>query len=315
MAGVSTRNCPACQGGVLRRIGKLPETTIFAGRDAGGGVLPASSLFRCLACGLLFRHPVLASSAYDTLYGSVDPDIWPSEQGRPDWSLIEDYIALKAGTGANVLDFGCHTGGLLQRLGPRYALSGVEVNETAARVARQSSGAKVFPSLEALPEGMRFDFVTAVDVVEHFADPGQILDSLLRVTRHDGTLIITTGAADAPLGRLAGARWWYFFFSEHLAFISERWVREWLARSGKNGVLVDVRRFRYARLSVPAYLCQACLTFGYFLAPRAYLRLVKALKRMLGRSSIVYPPGAGLTKDHVFLAIRKVRLPERPSGS
>ena len=305
MAGVESRNCPSCQGEVLRRIGKLPETTIFAGRDAGG-VLPVSSLFRCLACGLLFRHPVLAPSAYNALYGKVDPGSWSSERGRADWPLIEDYIALRAGAGADVLDFGCHTGGLLRCLGPRYARSGVEVNETAARIARETSGAKVFPSLESLPTGMCFDFVTAVDVVEHFADPGSVIASLLGVVKPGGVLVITTGDADSWLWRLSGARWWYCHYPEHLAFVSEQWIRGWLKKAGGHATLADVRRFRYLRLTLPRYALQSCMLLAHLAAPRGYAWLMRRLKRALGRQGEVEPPGVGLTEDHLFVAIRKL---------
>ena len=147
--------------------------------------------------------------------------------------------------------------------------------------------------------------MTAVDVVEHFADPARILESLLRVTRQGGMLLVTTGDAEATLWRLVGARWWYCFFPEHLAFVSERWVGEWLARNGIKASLAASTRFRYARLSPLRYARQALLTLLYALAPRSYLALVGALRRLLGRRSITQAPGIGLTQDHIFLALRK----------
>jgi 2-polyprenyl-3-methyl-5-hydroxy-6-metoxy-1,4-benzoquinol methylase len=268
--------------------------------------LPRSNLLNCLTCGLKFRHPVLAPSKYDALYDNDQSAVWSDASvQRNDWPLVAEYLAVHAHAGAQILDFGCYTGGLLALLGPRYARTGVEVNAKAREIARQRTGADVVARLEEIAHDRQFDFVTAIDVLEHFVDPGAIMESLLRVTKAGGTVIATTGNADAPLWGLAGTRWWYCFFPEHLAFISERWVRHWLATRGANAQLAATSRFRYAQLSAAQYARQACLTLLYFSSPRAYRWLCRALKRTWGKGPSGNPPGAGLTKDHLFLAIRK----------
>ena len=299
--------CPACAIENPLKIGRLPDVSVFAGRDADE-VLPASSLYRCVACGLLFRQPVLPPSAYDRLYARSQAPCWSDATERVDWELVTDYLGRNAHAGASVLDFGCNTGGLLERVGSRYSRTGIEVNETAAERARQVSGAQVFASLDALPSGQQFDFVTAVDVVEHFADPGSVIASLLRVVKPGGALIVTTGDASSGLWRLAGARWWYCYYPEHLAFISEHWIRGWLRRTVTGAFLADACRFRHEHLAPLPYLRQACLTSIYLAAPPVYSWLVPRLKRLLGRPrrpGDADPPGSGLTRDHVFLVLRQ----------
>jgi 2-polyprenyl-3-methyl-5-hydroxy-6-metoxy-1,4-benzoquinol methylase len=222
-----------------------------------------------------------------------------------DWTLIQEYLARTVSASARVLDFGCHTGGLLKRLGARYARIGVEVNEAAARIARQESGAEVVASLGALPRAGRFDVVIAADVIEHFHDPGEVLHSLLEVLEPGGALIVTTGDADALLWRITGARWWYCFYPEHLAFISERWVRDWLRRTESRARLVDAKTFRRLRLSPLRFAVQSGLLLACLAAPRIYAEVGGRVRRMLGRDATVYPPGSGVTRDHVFLALRK----------
>ena len=296
--------CPSCAAARTRRIGALPQVKVFARQDITG-VLPASSLYRCLACGLLFRHPVLEAHEYDALYGKAGSTCWADEPGRMDWAHIEYYLARTARSGARVLDFGCHTGGLLKRLGPGYARTGVEVNERAAAIAREQSGAEVVRELKALPAGARFDIVIAADVVEHFPDPGGVIASLLALLEPGGTLIVTTGDADCALWRLAGARWWYCFYPEHLSFISRRWILGWLQRTGSRAVLAEARTFRHQRLSPLRYAVQSCLLLAYLAAPRWYVRLGGRLRYLLGRGErMAYAPGTGLAKDHVFLALR-----------
>jgi SAM-dependent methyltransferase len=254
---------------------------------------------------LKFRAPVLSAAEYDALYDNDESTSWPQTDERNDWNLIARYVSANDLTGASILDFGCYTGGLLGRLGSEYSKKGVEISAAARRVASARTGAEVYPGLDRLPAGERFDVVTAVDVVEHFPDPGRIIKSLLGVIKEGGVLMLTTGDSDSRLSRIMGARWWYCFFAEHLAFVSERWVRNWLSASDAGAQLVTATRFRHVRLPALRYVAQAISVILYFVAPRVYIRLVGVLKRMLGRDAVVLPPGAGLTKDHIFLVIRK----------
>lgn len=287
-------------------IGVLPDVGVFGRRDARA-VLPASSLYRCLACHLTFRHPTLPPSAYEALYGDADPACtWPGGPGRVDWALIEEHLGRNAPAGASVLDFGCHRGGLLQQIGPRYARTGIEINRNAAQVARAKTGAEVFPDLASLPAGTCFDVVTAVDVVEHFADPGRVIASLLAILGPGGTLIVSTGDADAWPWRIASARWWYCYYPEHLAFISERWIRNWLRRTGQPVRVAAVRRFRYVHHPPLRYVRQAAATLLYQLAPDVYAWLWRRLARRSGPEGQVNPPGSGLTRDHLLLVVEKL---------
>jgi SAM-dependent methyltransferase len=304
MSDVAGCTCPSCGNPSPLLLGQLPRVDSFGGRPVRG--LPAHScLYRCVQCHLVFRFPVLSPSEYERLYDDTAPAIWPDRPDRMDWSLIRGHIGRTETTGARVLDFGCHTGGLLRSLGNNFAGAGIEVNEAAALIARRKTGYPIYPAIEAIPNSGQFDFVTAVDVIEHFADPGSILARLLAVVRPGGDLIITTGDADNWLWRLVGARWWYCYYAEHLAFISERWLRVWLARAGADAKLVATHRFRYQRLSLLRYVRQAVLTAMYSVAPRAYVRTISALKGALRRSGEVDPPGSGLARDHILLVVRK----------
>jgi len=64
-------SCPSCGATPPRKIGSLPRSPVFAGVRVKRA-LPASALFECPGCGLVFRYPVLSVGAYDVLYGKVD---------------------------------------------------------------------------------------------------------------------------------------------------------------------------------------------------------------------------------------------------
>jgi 2-polyprenyl-3-methyl-5-hydroxy-6-metoxy-1,4-benzoquinol methylase len=295
--------CPSCGAGGARNLGVLPEAGTFAGRPCAAP-LPGGALYECRTCALTYRFPVLSQAQYDVLYDNDSPDAWSESASRVDWTLVEDYLARHAAPGASVLDYGCYGGGLLERLGARYRLAGVEVNAKARETARTRTGAEVAASLEAL-EGRQFDVVVAVDVIEHFVDPARLLASLLGVTRKGGVLIISTGDADAPLWKLAGSRWWYCSYAEHVAFVSERWSRRWLARTSAPARMVLAQRFRYLRLGPARWMCQAMLTAAHLAAPHTYARMIARARRALGRGPDAGPPGAGVSKDHVLLVFSR----------
>jgi hypothetical protein len=68
---------------------------------------------------------------------------------------------------------------------------------------------------------------------------------------------------------------------------------------------VEARRFRYLHLSITRYVRQACLVSAYLAFPRVYAWAMLRLKRILDRQGGVEPSGIGLSKDHIFLVIRK----------
>jgi SAM-dependent methyltransferase len=296
-------SCPSCGSAEAARLGALPDVQAFAGRDTPAP-LPGGALYDCGACALKYRFPVLSRAQYDALYDNEATDAWAETVPRADWALIAGYLARHAAPGASVLDFGCYNGGLLERLGPGYARAGVEVSAKARQAARERTGAEVVASLEALG-GRQFDFVVAVDVAEHFADPAALLASLLALTRPGGTLILSTGDAEARLWKMAGAHWWYCYYPEHIAFISEPWARRWLARSAAPATLASVRRFRYLRLDPLRFARQSLLTTAYLAAPALYGRATAVVRKALGRASRAAPPGAGVSKDHLLLAFLK----------
>ncbi len=96
--------------------------------------------------------------------------------------------------GAKLLDVGCGTGNLLERLGGRFDCAGCDPAEEMLRRARaRNTGAelKVAPA-EALPfEQGRFDAVLCIEVVRYLTDPRSALRELARVLRPGGLALVT----------------------------------------------------------------------------------------------------------------------------
>jgi SAM-dependent methyltransferase len=100
---------------------------------------------------------------------------------------------------ARVLDAGCGSGRTLQDLVAYGDVSGIELNEDAAGVARSRGHGEVrVGRLETLPwPDASFDLITCLDVIEHTPDDRVALAELWRVCRPGGWLLVTVPAYPA----------------------------------------------------------------------------------------------------------------------
>jgi SAM-dependent methyltransferase len=108
-----------------------------------------------------------------------------------------ERLALPAA--AHVLDAGCGSGRTLQDLVAFGEVSGIELNEDAAEVARSRGHGDVrVGRLEELPwPDASFDLITCLDVIEHTPDDRVALAELHRVARPGGWLLVTVPAYPA----------------------------------------------------------------------------------------------------------------------
>jgi SAM-dependent methyltransferase len=103
---------------------------------------------------------------------------------------------LELPTAPAILDAGCGSGRTMQELAAYGTVSGVELSESAAEVARaRGVGEVVIGRLEQLPfPGESFDLITCLDVIEHTPEDRVTLAELRRVTREGGYLLLTVPA-------------------------------------------------------------------------------------------------------------------------
>ena len=105
-----------------------------------------------------------------------------------------DRLGLPAG--ARLLDAGCGSGRTMQELADYGEVSGIELSEDAAAVARARGHGEVrVGSLAQLPwEDATFDLITCLDVIEHIDDDVGALGELRRVCVPGGRLLVTVPA-------------------------------------------------------------------------------------------------------------------------
>lgn len=123
-----------------------------------------------------------------------------------------------------ILDVGCGFG---ETLGYHKArgceVYGVEADENIRRVA-DKFGYKVNVGLFDADnyEQNYFDYVTLDQVLEHVADPLEVLRGIARVMKLSGSLIVSTPNGNGWGARIFGRKWINWHTPYHLQFFSER---------------------------------------------------------------------------------------------
>lgn len=299
----SSTACPDCGSTNWRSLGRLPDVAFFAGRSLSAP-LPGGELLHCHQCDLRFRHPRLEPAGYVDLYNNERIDTWASTPLRADQRLVLSAIESRLGGSRaaepTLLDFGCYTGDFLAALPRRLNKWGVEVNAAAARAASERTGATVVGHLDHLPAALRFDFIVTMDVIEHVPSPRLLLAQLLARLTPTGVLVITTGDGNSWLWRMLGARFWYCYYPEHIAFVSQRWMEHHAPSLGAD--LRGAQTFNYyegAPLGQTMKRWKQMLRWLLF--PSLHVR--RQRRRFERHGSDLGLPGIGLTRDHLMLVL------------
>jgi glycosyltransferase involved in cell wall biosynthesis/SAM-dependent methyltransferase len=102
-------------------------------------------------------------------------------------------IKLLRPTGGRILDIGCADGHLLAKLGPGYAMFGIEASETTGRIAAERGvvvlGRDVLDSGLIESHRSSFDVIAAIAVFEHLSDIRAGMQTALHLLRDDGVLL------------------------------------------------------------------------------------------------------------------------------
>lgn len=275
-AGSGTVACRCCGSLRVRSRGKLPDARVFAGTQLDEP-LAGGTLYRCLDCEFVFRHPIYSKEVYDALYQRAGSAIW-EEEGRLDQALVRETLESLLSAG-RLLDIGCGTGSLLAPLSSRYATFGIEINPGASAMAEARGVGIVAHDLDELATlAETFDAVVACDVIEHVFNPRELLQRMLAKTSDNGYVVISTGNSDAWSWALVGSRFWYCYLPEHISFVSPGWFRKQAAGLGTE--VVRTIEFAYSpHYPLMGRTVRLALMGLFRLSPDLYYRLLPRIKR------------------------------------
>ena len=183
----------------------------FAFRDNG------CSLRACRHCELFFVDPYPAIlQQHQRVSSGEQPDIeildcaQRHEGERLYYQRHFDWIAQECAGAESVLDVGCGTGHLLERLGgdPRLRRVGIELNSNSAEFARRVARCEILEvPLEEFCAQHMFDAITMINVFSHVPAFDAMFQSLRRALRPGGKLILRTSEVAANASRWNQLHW------------------------------------------------------------------------------------------------------------
>jgi 2-polyprenyl-3-methyl-5-hydroxy-6-metoxy-1,4-benzoquinol methylase len=111
--------------------------------------------------------------------------------------VVARMLERRLPTGASVLDVGCGTGFVVERLARRFDACGLEPDAGVRARATPDIASRILPGstddLSALG-GRQFDAVTLLDVIEHVDDDAGALHAVVAALRPGGIVLVTAPA-------------------------------------------------------------------------------------------------------------------------
>lgn len=209
-------------------------------------------IVQCRQCGLVYTNPRLDNRDILDTYEAVRDPLYVEERiGRV--LTFERHLKpferiTGPPNGRPLLDVGCYTGVFVE-IAERHGWKawGVEPSRWAVRKARArglhvEQGTLVSADL---PESY-FDVVTLWDVIEHLANPRQVLQQTHRLLKPGGLVVIHTIDIESPFARLMGRRW-PWLMEMHIYYFSRQTLRAMLEQCGFQVLSVRAQG-RYQRL-------------------------------------------------------------------
>ncbi len=199
-------------------------------------VKPSFQIAKCRHCNLIFALDDQDGQAITSSYIDMESDelYVQEERGRRLAAAhllktIQNYK--KRG---RLLDIGCATGFLVDeasKLG--YDAQGLEPSHWAAKYAQNKLGLKVAQGsiMDVEFPYNHFDVIVMTDVIEHFADPLDVLIRIRKILKPSGILCVTTPDIDSFLSKFLKAKWWGIK-KAHLIYFSKNSMMKMLDRAG-----------------------------------------------------------------------------------
>jgi len=228
------RNCPVCRSdkGIPILDKRLKDGCRFD---------------KCVSCGLVYANPVPTEEQYNeiyiTSYGGLSAR-WVKEKEKcglgdeviSDANPVLKWLKKRKKTGV-LLDYGCGSGGFLNKAQDYYDVYGVDADDFAIRKAREClndhGGDKVINFRELKDEAFynKFDIVHCNQNLEHLLEPIAYLEKFYKWLKPGGIIYISVPASDS------------FAFSflktansmaslGHVSLFDKRSIKEALKRTG-----------------------------------------------------------------------------------
>ncbi|MEW6268635.1 MAG: class I SAM-dependent methyltransferase [Thermodesulfobacteriota bacterium] len=199
-----------------------------------------AAMYRCVACTLVFLHPLPTREELAALYPANYYN-FQARRGALARFLFERYHTRQAflcmrhlGPEGAFLEVGCGDGGILAKLRERGIadVQGIEIASAGVEAARRK-GLRVFHgTLEEFDTHDRFDMVFLSHVIEHVLDPGFAMRRVAELLKPGGVVYVETPNVGSLDGRLWASNWGLIHYPRHLYLFDPGTLRRLLEGAG-----------------------------------------------------------------------------------
>jgi SAM-dependent methyltransferase len=220
--------------------GAALEMSLAGLSDTRFGVPGSYDIYRCTQCDLeqIFPRPSMSElkRLYETYYNFGGETGTRYTRWRERfffsflnriWSFLDGDISFyqQRGTG-RLIDIGCNEGrGLRIYARNGFQVEGLELNETAAAVARDSGFAVQTCLLADFVPTKPYEVAVLSNVLEHSLDPRGMLQDVHRILAHGGQVWISCPNSESWLRRAFGRSWINWHVPFHICHFSAATLR------------------------------------------------------------------------------------------
>lgn len=260
--------CPLCKNRQRQFIYRLPE--------AQGRLNGLFSLWRCQACDLIYVSPQPNPKEQPVLYDDTfycQPSMRASSLARHIQEFFHDrrrQRVEKFKRPGRLLDIGCGDGTFVRHMAAHgWQATGFDLSPTAQQLARKHNKQAVILSgqwenLKLSPAS--FDCLTLWQVLEHVADPRQLLRRCNTLLRPGGLLVVAAPNIASLQARITNKRWWGLDVPRHLTHFSPKVLKRALQESGFRVIKINHFSLQYGPYGLFHSLLDYVFTRRHFLS-------------------------------------------------
>jgi SAM-dependent methyltransferase len=251
--------CLLCKGALEKSVGELIDTRF--------GIEGIYEVWRCLSCGLEQISPVPSPAELGRLYESYYN--FGGERGTSYtrlrewffsswlyrvWIFLDGDISFHGCKGAErLLDAGCNEGrGLRIYARNGFQVEGLELNPTAAAVARESGFTVHVGDTTDFIAPSPYDVIVLSNVLEHARDPQKVLINLRRNLKPAGRLWISCPNSRSWLRKAFGHSWINWHMPFHISHFSQETLHRLLTDAG-------FQNTRTRQITPALWVTQSCI--------------------------------------------------------
>jgi 2-polyprenyl-3-methyl-5-hydroxy-6-metoxy-1,4-benzoquinol methylase len=231
--------CILCGGALEECMSNLFDTRF--------GIDDSYEVRRCLGCGLEQMFPVPTAAELKSLYeshynfGGERRTLYTNLRERFFssplyllWVRVDGDVAFHSRRGAGrLLDIGCNEGrGLKIYARNGFQVEGLELNETAAAVAREAGFIVHTCEIGDLSGSTLYDVAVLSNVLEHAPDPREMLQDICRKLKPGGQVWISCPNSRSWLRTVFGSLWINWHVPFHITHFSAETLEKLLRGTG-----------------------------------------------------------------------------------